>query len=132
MYIKDYIQATYEVIRKSNDAESTLRRLQEHLAKRGLQKKYPSIVRGLYGRMLREQSGREPVVTIAREKDLKVLSELIETLRTKLSQGKTYTVQVDANIIGGFIIENKSKRIDRSYKQELLQAYQRLIATDTI
>ncbi len=127
MFTKDYIQATYEVIRKGGDSDTTLSALSRYLSKRGLVKLYPSILRGLIERMKRSTNNTSQKVTVARAEDLKKHENEIHILLNELCGDTTYTHHVDKNIIGGFIIEGKNKRIDRSHKHTLLQAYQRLL-----
>ncbi len=126
MYTKDYIQATYETVRKGNDVNTTLSALSLYLKKRGLVKLYPSILRGLMERMKRSTGATTQKVTTARTSDLKKHEKEIYTLLKELGGEITHTHHVDKNIIGGFIIEGSNKRVDRSYKHTLLQAYRRL------
>jgi F0F1-type ATP synthase delta subunit len=132
MYTKDYTQATYEVIREGADPEKTLASLLRYLEKRGLSKLYPSILRGLGERMRRAEKSSVPRVVLARESDFKKNKEHIEHLLTDITETKDHTIHIDESIIGGFILENRNKRIDHSYKKELLQAYRRLTAEDTL
>jgi len=126
MYTKDYIQATYETIRNGSDANATLSALSLYLKKRGLVKLYPSILRGLMERMKRSTVTTTQKVTTARTGDLKKHEKEIHTLLKELGGDTAHTHHVDENIIGGFIIEGSNKRIDKSYKHTLLQAYRRL------
>lgn len=125
MYTKDYIQATYEVLEKNGDTDEVLNSLSVYLKKRGLLKLYPSILRGLMEKMRRTGKNSIPKVVIARESDFKKHEKEIRRLLSELGGGG-HEVIIDKHLIGGFVIEGNSKRIDQSYKQELLHAYQRL------
>ncbi len=131
MYTKDYIQATYEVIRKNGDIDAVLISLKSYLKKHGLSAQYPNILGGLLERM--EHRGvRDTVrVTLARESDFKKHKEEITNLIQELTGTTEHTVHIDPHIIGGFSVETGSKQIDKSYKGTLLHAYQR-ITTETL
>lgn len=42
--------------------------------------------------------------------------------------GTQYDVEVDENIVGGFMLKNRTHRIDNSYRSKLAKLYQRLVA----
>ena len=124
MYIKDYIQATYEVLEKDADTHQVLSSLSQYLKKRGLSKLYPSILRGLLDKRTRKEKNTIPRVIVAREEDLKKHKTEIEAYTKDID---TTTVSIDPTIIGGFIIITKDTYIDQSHKNKLLHAYHRAI-----
>lgn len=126
MYTKDYIQATYEVLKDSTDSAKLLNALREYLKKRGLSKLHAPILRGLLEKMRRSTALVKPKVLIAREKDLKEHSHEINVFFTKHLFDTDHSTEIDETLIGGFIIEAQNIRVDKSHKNKLLQAYQRL------
>jgi len=42
--------------------------------------------------------------------------------------GTEYEVKVDPNIVGGFVLKNKTSMVDQSYRSRLLEMYKRLVA----
>lgn len=127
MYTKDYIQATYEVLRKGTDSEITLSALKAYLSRRGLVSLYPSILRGLTERLQRSASYTTPRVVVARKNDFKKHEQEIDDFLKELTGSTEHEVHIDKHLIGGFIIENANNRIDRSFKHSLVQAYTRLL-----
>jgi F0F1-type ATP synthase delta subunit len=129
MYIKDYINATYAVLDKNDSIKDTLSSLQSYLKKRGLQKMYPMILRGLSEKV--RSKGRTAMVTVyvARPEDLKVYKDEIDVALKTLSKTTEYVTSIDTSLIGGFIIRGNGKSLDRSYKQSLLHTYQRVTET---
>ncbi len=126
MYTKDYIQATYEVLKKG-DADATLSALSVYLKKRGLTKLIPGILRGLIERIQRSNLNTVPKVVVARKEDFKKHEDEIDSFLKELEGNSKHSLVIDKNIIGGFSIEWSNKRIDKSYKKELLHTYHRLL-----
>ena len=127
MYTKDYIQATYEVLKKGDEADSTLKALSVYLKKRGLTKLYPSILRGLIERIQRSNLNAVPKVVVARKEDFKKHEDEINSFLKELEGNSKHDLEIDKNLIGGFSIEGREQRIDKSYKKELLHTYHRLL-----
>lgn len=126
MRIKDYVQATYETLGKTGDAQETLSGLAAYLKRRGLTSFYPRILRGLIEKL--ERSGRmeEASLTVAREKD--VHHALAEAKKHAEDFGtvEKRSVRIDPHLIGGFILERNGKRLDQSHKRVLLDTYRKL------
>ncbi len=129
MYIKDYIQATYETLHTNNDVERTLESLRSYLKRRGLDKFYAAILRGLIEKMRRSYKSATTHIRVARQSDFKKYEvEILKYLDTK-GLSTDYEIHIDEKIIGGYSIESKNLQIDTSHKKQLLTAYQRLTAT---
>ena len=126
MYIKDYIQATYEVLQEGREAPTTLSALTRYLKSRGLMKLYPSILRGLMEKIQRSGKSTKTRVMVAREEDAEKHAKEIKKFLTELDTHTDYDLKISPDLIGGFIIQSKSVRIDQSHKNKLLQAYHRL------
>lgn len=124
MHTKEYIQATYEVLKKGDNPARTLLNLKAKLALRGLLGQYPKILRGLLEKFRRHAHLREVEIILARAGDEKKhRAEIHKHLEGY--EGET-TITINTHIIGGYIIKKDGKRIDASYKHKLLQTYQRL------
>lgn len=130
MYIKDYIQATYDVLQKQPDNTETFDALKIYLKSRGLMKLYPSILRGLMEMERRTLKSSIPKIIVARKEDFKKHAQEIEKYLESMSSGTAHEGVIDESCIGGFIIQTKDKKIDHSYKQKLLHAYQRVTTHD--
>jgi F0F1-type ATP synthase delta subunit len=126
MRIKDYVQATYETLGKTGDARHTLANLTQYLERRGLTSLYPRILRGLMEKLHRSSRMGEARLIVAREKDahdaLHAAKEHADTFGTVAKSA----VHVDPHLIGGFILEQNGKRLDKSYKRVLLDTYRKL------
>lgn len=127
MYTKDYIQATYEVLKNGQDTTRTLQSLQKYLTKRGLQKMYPAILRGLAEKVALRNKNVIPKVIVAREKDLQRHRSEIGDVLHQLGMSEKPETHIDASLIGGFIIKGAHTRVDQSFKNKLLHAYRSLI-----
>ena len=128
MRTKDYIQATYEVLRTRPDTHAVLDSLRAHLTAKGRMALYPSILRGLIKKVAYAEEHAKVRVITARDTDFETLRESITHHLTALDVSIADTVRiVDDTLIGGFVINMTHARIDRSYKHILLQAYRRLI-----
>ena len=42
--------------------------------------------------------------------------------------GTQYDIEVDEHVVGGFVLKNRTHRIDNSYRSKLVKLYQRLVA----
>lgn len=127
MHLRDYIQATYEVLQKDPSDTAIFKNLFVVLQKRGLEKKYPRVLRGLRERVERSEKSSTPMVILAREKDFETYKHAIDTALKTLDTTDSYGTSIDPTIVGGFIVKGKSTRIDHSYKSTLLDTYHRLI-----
>lgn len=127
MYIKDYIQATSEVLKKEHDPVTVLHALKKYLERRGLTKLYPAILRGIIEKNRRSERSSTAKVTIARNSDFVTHESDILKVLADLDQTKGHQIHVDETLIGGYIIKSKDKRIDNSYKSKLLHTYRSLI-----
>lgn len=127
MYTKDYIQATYEVMHDAKDPASVLPSLRTYLTQRGLQKMYPVVLRGLIEKIYRKNRTTKPKIIVAREKDFKKHHSAIQSILTELKTTEEPETRIDGSLIGGYIVQGASDRVDRSYKNKLLHIYRSLI-----
>jgi F0F1-type ATP synthase delta subunit len=124
MHTNAYIQAAYKTLKKS-DLDIVLENLKKYLNKRGLQKLYPTILRGLLEKIRRSDRRSVSRVVLARESDFKRYQTEIENALKKLGV-KKHKTHIDEKIIGGFMVNGNNERMDRTWKSALLHAYQRL------
>lgn len=125
MHTKEYIQATFEVLEKGADITKTLHALRTSLQAHGLQKLYPRILKGLCEKIERRDEASTPKMTVARKEDVKQFEQEL-TAHVHHSKYKP-DVRIDAQIIGGYVLETQNVRIDQSYKTKLLHTYRRII-----
>lgn len=126
MYTKDYVKATYDILKRDGDVSHTLQSLLRYLKKRGLGNLYPSILRGLIDQISRTEKNAKPKVFLARESDFKKYEAEIRSSLKQLGAADDTAIEVNRNLIGGFIVQKKDRRMDKSYKTKLLHAYHRL------
>ena len=122
---ENYITAVLEELRMGSDPERILRGLKTALQKRGHDRLYAAILRGVV-RVLESDSTETTVVTVvdqaAFEKQKNVIMDTLASLGTN-DQPK---VVQDSTIVGGFIAEAANKRLDKSYKAKLVSLYRSL------
>ncbi|HEU4677207.1 MAG TPA: hypothetical protein VFS75_00625 [Candidatus Paceibacterota bacterium] len=128
MYVRDYVKAAYDVIEREGNVDKTLSALRTYLDGRGLAPMYPRILRGLAEEFRRRERTSRPVLSVARERDVARYEREIADAFARLGSSEKPAVEVNDNLIGGFVAEASGKRIDRSFKTKLLHAYQRLTA----
>ena len=124
MRIKEYVQATHETLSKGQDPASVLTALHAYLSSRGLQKLYPSILRG--EKLKRSERSTKPKVIVARNQDLERHAREIAEALTRVSQDGSHEIHIEPSIIGGFIVKGKNEQIDHSHKGTLLRTYRTL------
>lgn len=126
MRTKDYITATYDILRKNQDTDAVLGSLQTYLRSRGLMKLYPSVLRGLIEKSLRSHKQEGVTIIVARKEDAKKHKGAIDEHLDSLGITEKHDTKIDETLIGGYIIKTKNARVDQSYKHKLLQAYRAL------
>lgn len=126
MRVKDYSSAVIALVKDGMSLDTALTSLRNMLTRRGHTRLYPKILRDL--ERVAEGLTKEGTVTVtvAHEDDLSVHKDAIERSIAEL-RGTTHVTRVDETITGGFIAEGKEKRIDQSYKKQLLTIYRSLI-----
>lgn len=123
---KEYISATYELIKNGARIDDVLKNLESSLKARGLTALHARILRGLIEKTRRGERTLVPKVIVARERDLIREKKAIEKALTALGK-EEHTIIIDPTIIGGFIAVGNGKRIDQSYKSTLLHVYHKLV-----
>ena len=127
MRVKDYSVAVYELLKTGSAHDDVLTHLKRLLVARRHERLYPKILRELTGLLTKKEQENSITVTLAHTKDKEQFHTHINEAVTILN-GSTYETRIDPHIIGGFIAEGNTKRIDASYKTKLLTLYRSLIA----
>jgi F0F1-type ATP synthase delta subunit len=123
---KEYIQATYEILMRTHDIDTTLLSLKKLLELRGLMNLYPTILKGLLERIEHTQKTTRPTIIVVQKNDLTKYATEITREMSVLQSSDEPQIMIDPSLIGGFVIENGAQRIDQSFKTKLLHAYHRL------
>ncbi len=121
-----YINATIELLRSGDDPATILSGLKKTLATRGHQALYTSILNGV-ARLLQTKNTQLDTVVVARAQDVAKLKADIGAAAKELQATSTPEVVVDDTLIGGFILQSGTTRIDQSYKSKLISLYRSLI-----
>ena len=121
----NYITAVLEELRSGTNPEKVLTGLQNTLKKKGHEKLYGVILRGV-ARVLEAGSAEDVMVTVASDTDYKKHKDAIAQALKELDADAEPAVQVDKTIVGGFLAEANNKRIDQSYKSKLVTLYRNL------
>jgi F0F1-type ATP synthase delta subunit len=129
MKARQYAEALYRAAHAHNVvAHGTLvDRFVALITERGHARLLPSVVRE-YEKIVHERSTSEEThVRVARASDTEKYKNHIERdLATLTVQGQPTNVTVDESVVGGYSIEAYGTRIDRTYKQALVELYSSL------
>lgn len=122
-----YSKAVMMLLKEGSDTEVVLHRLKKTLQKSGRAKLLPRILTQLLTDLERTDQDTKVTVRVAREGDEKKhRAAIADALDALNCEGETET-RIDPQIIGGYSIETKDKKIDATYKQKLLSLYQAII-----
>jgi len=129
MKARRYAEALYRAAHAHNAAapDMLIGRFVELLAGRGHAKLLPAVTRE-YEKILHERSSSDEVhVRVARASDREKYDDRITAdLATLGAEGQAAHVTVDETVIGGYALEANGTRIDRTYKQALVELYSSL------
>jgi F0F1-type ATP synthase delta subunit len=130
MRVRDYTSAVTELIREGLGEELVLTNLKRMLTTRGHLRLYPQILRTLEREAIRNEAHDTVTVTLAKASDGEALkSHINEAIRSL--EGTAHTITIDPTITGGFIAATGEKRVDASYKKQLLTLYRSLTKPST-
>jgi F0F1-type ATP synthase delta subunit len=129
MKARQYAEALYRAAHAHNAAPPAvlIDRFVELLAERGHTALLPTVVRE-YEKILHERSSNDEVhVRVARREDRDAYDARITADLTALgAHDRPVHVSVDETVIGGYAVEANGTRIDRTYKQALVELYSSL------
>lgn len=127
MRTRDYIEATADVLRTSDDPGKVIAALKSILSSRGHNRLYRSILQGLMQRIDEYNREGHALVTLARESDNTVFKDEIRNALRELDAHEPFETQIDETVIGGYRVTANDSSIDRTYKKRLLAIYQSVI-----
>lgn len=125
---QQYAQALWKMAEGGTSPHKAVASLKEVLEKHGRLALLPRIGRAFARLADREVSKSALVLTVAREKDErhahKEVKEILASMDARTDDLKT---QVDDSIIGGWRLEGRGMLVDNSYKNRLLELYNRVV-----
>lgn len=95
------------------------------LQTKGQYKMLPEILQK-YQQLLQQESSDKTTLLV---RDSSIISDIQAQLDLYAEQfGTEYTIIEDKNIVGGFILKNKTNMVDQSYRSKLIGLYKKLVA----
>lgn len=127
MRTQDYTEAILSLAKEGKISAHTLTDLKKVLENRGHTRLYPKILAQLKRILEHDQKTGTALITLAKESDgSRYKNKIVEALtELKITE---YTTSIDPTIVGGFIAEGSMKRVDASYKKQLLTLYRSLVS----
>ncbi len=127
MRANDYIEAVFKLLSEGQAIDLVIPKLQSALRRKGSEKLYPLILKGLLKRFEKEANSNTTIITVARQKDVAQLATDIKSALDTLNANGSFQTSVDETIIGGFKITQGGTVVDRTYKKQLVALYRSLI-----
>ncbi len=121
-----YIQAVIDLIEDGRDPSEIIKGLKKNLQEKGYESILPSVLHGVLKRLSAKSQNDSTTVTVARKSDLEKYSKMIKDALQEMGVDDSYETCVDENIIGGYIVKNKNKVVDNSYKKVLANLYHKI------
>ncbi len=124
-----YAQALWTMVEGGMTPAKAVRALQETLKTHGREALLPRIASAFSRIAQRETKRSDVVLTLAREKDERRAHKEIKDMLTRMNvNSKDLKTQIDDTLIGGWRLEGKETLVDASYKNQLLELYNRVTA----
>ena len=124
-----YAQALWTMVEGGMTPAKAVRALQETLKTHGREALLPRIASAFARIAQRETKRSDVVLTLAREKDERRAHKEIKDMLTRMNvNSKDLKTQIDDTLIGGWRLEGKETLVDASYKNQLLELYNRVTA----
>jgi len=124
-----YAQALWKMVEGGLTPAKAVRALQETLKVHGREALLPRIASAFARIAQRETKRSDVVLTLAREKDGRHAHKEIKEMLTRMGvTSKDLKTQIDDTLIGGWRLEGKETLVDASYKNQLLELYNRVTA----
>ena len=120
-----YITAVLELFEKGQESSQVLEGLKQTLKKRGHERLYASVLRGVE-RVLEAGGTETSRVIVASSAAYEKQKAAIEAALQSLGADGAPEVIVDETIVGGFIAEANDTQLDKSYKTKLVSLYRNL------
>src|SRR3989338_7653539 len=126
---QSYAQALWKMVEGGMTPAKAVRALQETLKVHGREALLPRIASAFARIAQRETKRSDVVLTLAREKDGRHAHKEIKEMLTRMGvTSKDLKTQIDDTLIGGWRLEGKETLVDASYKNQLLELYNRVTA----
>jgi len=121
-----YASALWKMIADGTDVRKAVYALRENLATNGRSALLPRIARAILRVAESEQRKDAATLFIAREKDERHAKTAVKAVLAELGiEAKDLKTRVDDTLIGGWRLEVKDTLIDASYKNTLIELYNR-------
>ncbi len=124
MKTHDHSHALLALLLEGKPADDIFAKCQAYLERVGQARLYPRILAETQALLEKRNEATVPVLTLARPEDEKRLETEIQAGLATLKTSAPYTTAIDDTLIGGFTLETGHRRLDQSYKRQLLALYQ--------
>lgn len=122
-----YITTIIDLLQSGLSAADSLAKVKSVIEKRGHDRLWPSVLRGLLVELEQSKSQSIPKVVLAKEGSVSE-SDIKLALSAIGAPTDHYETELNANIIGGVIATHNNRRLDKSYQTKLLELYQSITA----
>lgn len=124
---RTYAHVLYQMTEEGKNTQEIARKFVQYMEAKGKTAVIPHVL-NTYEHLRAQKELREKThVHVAQPEDVKEFEEEIEKAVANVGgTGSTHT-HTDPALIGGFIVRNKGKQIDTSYKRGLTSLYNKLI-----
>ena len=124
---QSYAKALWQMVEGGMSPAKAVDAVQKVLATHGREALLPHIAKAFARLAEQEASRNDIVITVAREDDEKRARKEVETIVKEMgADSSALKTQVDDSIIGGWRLEGKGTLIDASYKNQLLELFNRV------
>lgn len=127
MRVTHYTKAALGLLKDGKNIDTVFLSLKALLDKRGESRLYPAVLRSLQRSYQEHLKKHEAVIRVYDAKSAERISEAIKAELAKLNALETTRIVEDHTIIGGFSIVTADKRIDKTYKRQLIDLYRGVI-----
>ena len=124
-----YAQALWDMVEKGTTPAQAVHGLRELLARQGRAALLPKVAKAFARIAEREHARRGLTLCVAREQDARSAAASVADVLDELhATEKDFDVQVDTSLIGGWRLEGGGILVDRSYRKQLLDMYNRAVS----
>lgn len=123
---ESYAQALWQMVEKGVSPEKAVSSLKKVLEREGRAALLPKIGRSFARIAEKEQKKTGMTLYVGKEKDAKGAAQVAGSVMEALNvPTKEFDVKVDDSLIGGWRLEGSGILVDRSFKKQLLEMYNR-------
>lgn len=123
-----YAQALWNLVAGGSEPAKAVRSLRETLARQGRAALLPKIGRAFARIAERERARRGLTLYVAREQDGRTAAaEATKDIEAMNVAATEFDVRVDDSLIGGWRLEGAGVLLDRSFRKQLLEMYNRAV-----